>query len=115
MLKMRQIKFRGRRINNMEWVYGFYYEAEYCDGKGIQSFIKMDVLSGVPVYPETVGQFIGILDKKGIEIYEKDKIKTESGIFEVFYNERFSCFECRFTGNSVGFYKDIEVVKSDLA
>ena len=72
---MREIKFRGKRISNGEWVYGgisFQHE---------RAFVHSDDLpfdNAVEVDPATVGQFTGLRDKKGQEIYEGDIITHQA-------------------------------------
>lgn len=72
----RIIKFRGKRKDNGEWVFGFYLEYELCDGEGRCSYIKIDGCSPIKVIPETVSQFTGLKDKKSIRIYEGDIISV---------------------------------------
>lgn len=71
---MREIKFRGKRVDNGEWLYGdlMTYDNDYviCD---------VDDGGYLPIVRETVGQFTGLYDKNGKEIYEGDIIKEFNG------------------------------------
>ena len=73
----REIKFRGKRLGNEEWVYGYY--GLTVNGKHYIESVESNIsMSHNIVIPETVGQFTGLTDIFGKYIFEDDVLLSKS-------------------------------------
>ena len=97
----REIKFRGKDYNN-KWRYGDLVQEKWGKGKAIM--IKKNTTAW-SVLEYTVGQFTGLKDENGKEIYEGD-------IIEFSYDEFIGNFDTKVAKGTIEFTNGTFLIKT---
>lgn len=126
---MREILFRGKRIDNNQWIEGTliattaiqtkYYVVDscWCESQRIteKGCADFNWIEAYDVIPSTVGQYTGLTDKNGTKIFEVDIPKGIGGLHRVYFDTSLACFEwAKINGNwkesFSGFADEYEVI-----
>lgn len=103
----REIKFRGKRVDNGEWVYGHYAHGDihtkpsFVDGANTEWW-------GYEVDPSTVGQFTGLKDKDGKDVYDGDMLEDQGkSIGVVEWNQDDCSFSINWISSGLNLYESM--------
>ena len=108
---MREILFRAKRVDNGEWVEGYYTKLKWCNNiiyvaipDGAEIYSGNSLYEMYEINPETICQYTGKSDEDGKKIFEGDIVgfidlySTESGysesscLGEVIWSKEECCF-----------------------
>lgn len=114
----REIKFRGRRLDGKGWAVGSYlvsYGRHIIASDNVSS--KTYEVNLYEVDPATVGQYTGLNDKNGREIYEEDVLRMYDNkryTFTCIYPQTQSVFLGKCNETQLGFVNITEEVSKEI-
>lgn len=87
---MREIKFRGKRLDNGEWVYGDLVRGLELVYGGTEVKIHVPPIGDnhhniYDVDPKSVGEYAGLKDRKGQEVYEDDIVTFDDAHYQIVF------------------------------
>ena len=126
---MREILFRGKRCDNGEWVQGFYVRADHhwhkngihkdwiiCGASANGGWFALH--NKYAVKDETVGQFTGLTDKNGENIFEGDIVRVcldpEICVGEVIWDNEIASYNILFNNGKCVLPLDIFIAKNKV-
>lgn len=108
----REIKFRGKDVETNQWVYGslMVYKKHYPTITWVDDTGPVEKKHTCVVYPDSVGEWAGLNDKNGQEIYEGDVVLQQG------YNGKKIPMAVRFENGAfiVGYHKGSSTRKTPM-
>ena len=93
---MREIKYRALDAATKKWVYGYYVVLD-SGFELVECIWELGAERATPIDPDTLGQYTGLTDKNGVEIYEGDIITSEDNFNKGKLVYRYGCFQIKYS------------------